>query len=199
MKSFTCRSCGAELLPDTRFCRKCGAAISGDDFVEGSEEPTTLLRQPQGIVTEHLSSRSTAEQGNVRLPEERPIAETSPAPRTVLWWRGLLIGAAVIVLILAIASAVAVVKLHSKTVSDKSLIYPGSTVVMSVGGGSGGQAFQLKTGDPLGTVSAWYEKTLKPDKVLRITSSTVVMKNDKATATIVGTENGTQVVIKVTP
>lgn len=199
MKSFSCRTCGAELLADTRFCRKCGAAISGKDFVEASEEPTTLLRQPQGLVTEHLNPRATAEQGKVPLPEEKSLPASPTVDRKNGKWRGVLIGVAVVVLILAIASAVAVVRMHSnRTVSAQNLIYPGSTVMMSIGGDRT-RAIQLKTGDSVETVTAWYEKTLKPDKTVRVTSSTVVMKSDTATATIVGTGTETQVIIKVNP
>jgi hypothetical protein len=46
-------------------------------------------------------------------------------------------------------------------------------------------------------VEAWYQKTLKPEKTMRLTSTSVVLKNAKTTATIAAEDNTTNILIKV--
>lgn len=201
MKPMSCRTCGAELWPDARFCRKCGTAISVADSALGSEQPTTMLREADGVATQQLSSRATAGQREMNIPPN--VAALAPTPSTghSVMWRGIIIGVAVVVLILAIASAVAVVRLrtHSTTATESTLVYPGSNTVLNITSEGGGRAIQLKTTDSFEKVVAWYQQALKPEKALHLTSSTVVMKNEKATATIVGGDKETNVVIKVLP
>jgi len=61
----------------------------------------------------------------------------------------------------------------------------------------GGRAVHLTTSDPFSAVEAWYQKELKPQKTMRLTSTSVVLKNDKTTATIVTENNLTNILIKV--
>src|SRR5919107_2808362 len=64
----TCPSCGAEIFPGARFCRRCGAPLR-EDAGTGEVSPraeTVPLQQAEGRVTEALA------------PEEgRPSADTT--------------------------------------------------------------------------------------------------------------------------
>ena len=62
-----------------------------------------------------------------------------------------------------------------------------------------GRTLQLETLDPLEKVSAWYRNSLKPEKVIQLTPSSVVIKNQKSTATIVREDNKTSILIKIVP
>ena len=57
---------------------------------------------------------------------------------------------------------------------------------------------QLETADPFTAVEAWYQKALKPEKTMRLTSTSVVLKNGATTATIAAEGNKTNILIKVT-
>jgi hypothetical protein len=61
----------------------------------------------------------------------------------------------------------------------------------------GGRALHLQTPDSMEKVEAWYQKTLKPEKTMRLTSTSVVLKNAKTTATIAAEDNTTNILIKV--
>jgi hypothetical protein len=65
--------------------------------------------------------------------------------------------------------------------------------------GEGGErALQLETSDPLNEVEEWYQKTLRPQKTVRLTSMIVVLKNENTTATIASEGNKTNILIKMT-
>jgi hypothetical protein len=78
---------------------------------------------------------------------------------------------------------------------SRALIYPGSRTVVDVSD-SGGAVLQLETPDALDKVRAWYEGNLKPTKTLRVTSTSVILKNENVTATLVSENSTTSIVIK---
>ena len=202
MSELKCRTCGAELLPATSFCRRCGAAISPDMTNPESERPTTLLNhQLVGNATQRLDARPTAgDVGGINLPMPSvpAVAITKPRKKGTMWRRGT-IGVAVMFVILLCAT-VAVVKLrtHIKTKDSSALLYPGAHAIVDIND-RGGRAIQLQTSDPFDKVETWYQNTLRPLKTLRLTSTTVVMKNENTTATIAAEDSMTSIVIKVTP
>jgi hypothetical protein len=81
--------------------------------------------------------------------------------------------------------------------ASSDLIYPGARTVVDMTSNGGGRAFHLQTPDSLEKVEAWYQKTLKPEKTMRLTSTSVVLKNAKTTATIAAEDNTTNILIKV--
>ena len=173
----TCQNCGAECTEGTSFCRQCGVPIA-------SEQTTALLNQSDDVSTHRLESRATG-------PNRGSIPVDKGGSR-----RGILIGAVVIVIIGVVTAATLIgMRRHSAAAND--LIYPGARTVVDMTSEGGGRALHLQTPDPMAKVEAWYQKTLKPDKTMRLTSSSVVLKNAKTTATIAAEDNTTNILIKV--
>ena len=119
--------------------------------------------------------------------------------------RGLFLSALVFTIVVAIGAAFFVtnrVRMSRARVvagaSSTQLSYPGARTIVNISGEDGGQVLQQETTDPFEKVSAWYESRIKPTKMIRATGTTVIMKNDNVTATIVGTVAGASIVIKQT-
>lgn len=109
--------------------------------------------------------------------------------------RPILIGA-VVIAIIGVATAATLVGMRSHGAAN-DLIYPGARTVVDLTSEGGGRALHLQTPDPMAKVEAWYQKTLKPEKTMRLTSTSVVLKNAKTTATIAAEDNTTNILIKV--
>lgn len=108
------------------------------------------------------------------------------------------IGSALVVLLICgIVASVAYVRIrsHSRTTEDTTLIYPGAKTIVDVSSGDG-RAIQLQSGDSLEQVIAWYEKSIKPTKTMRLTSTSVVLKNQNVTATLASEGGKTNILIK---
>src|SRR6476659_4107879 len=67
-----CRNCGAELVPQTSFCRQCGAAIALGNALASDERPTVLFDEANVVATQRLDPRQTTPQ--------RPGLNVSPSP-----------------------------------------------------------------------------------------------------------------------
>ena len=50
--------------------------------------------------------------------------------------------------------------------------------------------------EALEKVQAWYESNLKPTKTLRVNSTSIILKREKVTVTLVSEDNLTSIVIK---
>ena len=74
--------------------------------------------------------------------------------------------------------------------------YPGARTIVDVSGDDGGRVLQQQSNDSFEKVTAWYETNLKPSKTIRAGGTTLIMKNDNVTATIVGGDDGVNIVIK---
>jgi hypothetical protein len=70
---------------------------------------------------------------------------------------------------------------------------------MDVIADGGGSAVTLETSESFEKVDEWYRSTLKPEKVVRLTAGSVVMKNEKITATIIGDNEKTLILLKIVP
>ncbi len=195
-----CRTCGAEWLAGTNYCRQCGAASVPDSASGASEQQTALLSQTDSVATQRFDPRPTGpDRGRLsaRVPEVSvPVAERHGVKRRRLGTAVLLV-----VLLVGIVSAVVLVSTqsHSRTTSAANLIYPGALTVVDMTSEGGGRALHLETSDSLRQVEEWYENTLKPQKTVRLTSNSVVLKNDNTTATIAFEDNKTNILIKMTP
>ena len=109
--------------------------------------------------------------------------------------RAVLIGALVIVII-GVISVAALIGMRNHRAASGDLIYPGARTVVDMTG-AGGRALHLQTSDSFSTVEAWYQKALKPEKTMRLTSTSVVLKNNTTTATIASEDDKTNILIKV--
>lgn len=193
MNQTKCEKCGAQCVAGTSFCRQCGAPIAQvvTDSAP-SEQTTVLLDQSVNAATQRLESRATGpERGRLPYPTEVPTKACAPNRR------GILIGALVIVVIGVICAAALIgIRGHSKT--SANLQYPSAKTVFDITG-EGGRALHLETSDSFSEVEAWYQKELKPYKTMRLTSNSVVLKNEKTTATIASEGTKTSILIKMAP
>lgn len=109
----------------------------------------------------------------------------------------LIVSVFVVLLLCGIIAAVAYVRMgsHNRTTDDATLFYPGSQTIVDLSSGDG-RAIQLQSGDSLEQVIAWYEKSIKPTKTMRLTSTSVVLKNENVTTTVASEGGKTNILIK---
>ena len=187
-------------MPGANFCRRCGAVIADGASVDvnSSELPTALLDQKNDLTTSRLNPRATSPETPLRALVPEPALAEPDAAAQAMRRRWTLIGSAFVVLLLCgIVASVAYVRMgtRNRTTDDANLFYPGSKTIVDVSSGDG-RAIQLQSGDSLEQVIAWYEKSIKPTKTMRLTSTSVVLKNDNVTTTV-ATEGGkTNILIK---
>ena len=201
MSDFQCTGCGAALVPEARFCRQCGAAVtvnSGNIETDPSELTTaTLHATSENVETKRLKARATSSDSRSLKVSHAGIPPNVTMPR-----RGLskwITGAVFLVMILAIVSAFAFVRhqRHARNTDTGVLIYPGSQTIVDMQGDTD-RAVQLKTSDSLEKVVAWYEANLKPTKTMRLNSTSVVLRKQNVVATIASEDNKTNILIKQT-
>jgi len=159
-----------------------------------SEQQTAILKSDQASTTRRLDPRPTNPYGDAsEKVKGRP-------------WR-LIIVAGVILLIVGCVSIISVVRSISNRRAkaalvsqiSRGLIYPGSKVILDLGQQNGGSIMQLETSDPLNKVQTWYISQLQPQKILQATIHSTILRKDNVTATLVGENNSTTIVIKQTP
>ena len=184
-----CKHCQAELVPQTSFCRQCGAAIEQPLVPVGDEGTTALLDQPEIPATRRLESRQTSPASSVN-----DTGSTKRAGK-----KAVLIASVVTLLVAVGVTSVAIMNSRNKIASADGLVYPGSRELLNMVSEGGGRALQLETFDSLQTVEAWYRTSMKPGKVIQLSPGSVVLKNEKATATIVSEDNKTSILIKIVP
>jgi hypothetical protein len=196
MSSLRCQECGAELVAQTSFCRQCGTRISTADLSEQSDPTTKLFTDADVVATQRLDPRPTADPARLKftspaVPEEQKKSGS----------KAVLIAAVVVLLLAGLITTIAVVRtrMSRQVVSEETVIYPGARKVMDMTADGGGRALHLETSDSLDKVDAWYRNSLKPDKVIRLSPGSIVLKNDKTAATIVREGNQTNILIKMTP
>jgi hypothetical protein len=200
-----CSLCGTELIPEAKFCRRCGATAGVGVATSSSELPTEILSQNViNLTTGRLEPRPTSP--DPRSPgllgdavHPAAIKTHVPAPRRRR--RAVFIGGAILVVIfLGLIASVAYVRIrnHSRTTDSTALVYPQAQTIVDLTSAEG-RALQLQTRDPLERVVAWYEASLKPTKTMRLTSTSVVLKNSNVTATIASEAGKTNILIKQLP
>ena len=196
-----CGKCGAECAPGTVFCRQCGAQIEPEETPTASEMTTIHLDQAEIVATQRLDPRATGpNRGNSPQTAPEPVIDAPPAVAQAPEGsrRGILIGAVMIV-VLGVVCAAALIALRGQSRSSNDLIYPGARTVVDITAEGGGRALQLETSDTFSAVEEWYQKALKPQKTMRLTSTSVVLKNEKTIATIASENGKTNILLKVTP
>ena len=197
MQEIKCQKCGAECAAGTSFCRQCGAPIETPSQQLASEQPTVLLEESTSVATQRFEPRTTGPERG-RLPQSAAEESTPSPPEKSASRQAVLIGSVVIVIVGLICAAT-LIGLRSHSEAKSNLLYPGAKTVVDIAGTDGSRALQLETSDSFKSVEEWYQKNLKPHKTMRLTSTNVVMKNDKTTATIAGEANKTNILIKVNP
>jgi len=192
-----CLTCGAQLLRGTSFCRKCGASIFPNQAEGASEKPTSLLSATDPALTQRLDSRPT---GNPNEPAEVDPSLSPAVPGTLKGLKGryAIIGSIFTLIIIATLCVVGFVALK-RHASNEAVSYPGARIITDMKYDDGSRALTLETNDGLETVEAWYQKRLKPLKTMRLNPHSVVIKNEKTTATIVADGNTTDILIKMAP
>lgn len=210
MNALQCNSCGATLLPDTSFCRQCGAPVSGDQRTPLSEYSNAPFRGgSENVTTRRLDPRPTSERGGMQFqPPYMPAPLAAPKPRLGNA-QPLVIGLALIALFLGILTVVAVVRLRTPTrivkvvgngaTAQGELVYPGADTLLDVASPDGSRVMKLRTSDPLNLVQHYYETTLQATKTVAVSNVVVVVRNDKVTATLLAEGDKTNILIKQAP
>ena len=85
------------------------------------------------------------------------------------------------------------------SVSGKVLSYPGAQSIVDMTNNDGSRTIQLQTPDSLDRVQNWYQTNVALTKTVRLTPTSVVMKNAKVTITLANNDNKTVVLIKQLP
>lgn len=205
MTNLKCSACGAELLAGTNFCRKCGSPGSAAQGMTGSEEPTALFGPATDkVTTQRLDPRPTSPDPARRLHPDSVGTSSQEGRQSQL---GVMRGLILLMFVLGIITVVAVVKLRNnrttvqtvnQTAAANNLRYPGAQIIVDMTNTDGSRTIQLETSDPLDRVESWYQSNLQLTKTVRLTSSSVVMKNDKITITLANDDKKTAILIKQT-
>jgi len=188
MHVMKCQKCGAECPPGTSYCRQCGAPVDTGAIL-ASEKTTTLLDQNDGVTTQRLESRATGPERG-RLPRRAEDANGKSSNR-----RALLIAALVIVVV-GVLTVAGVMALRNHRASSSSLSYPGAKTVLDMTT-EDGRALHLQTSDSINDVEEWYRKALNSQKVVRLTPSSVILKSERTTVTVVAESGTTNILIKM--
>ncbi|MCM3871802.1 MAG: hypothetical protein ND895_14060 [Pyrinomonadaceae bacterium] len=156
-----------------------------------------MSQRTDDVTTQRLDPRATSPgRGSLRdsVVAASLAGPASPSRRKVPM---ALLGVGVLVIIVAVLSSVAFVRMrsHSRTSDSAALIYPGAATVVDMTSDEG-RAIQLQTGDSLDRVLAWYDESLRPTKRMRLTSTSFVLRNQNVTATIATEDNKTNILIK---
>ena len=188
MTSLKCDKCKSDLLPDARFCRVCGAAITSELPLDALEQPTAVLGdRPVSPTTRELHPRATSPTITGSSRSKRPSK--------------LLIFALLFVFIMGFASVVKLIKTSSSPASPdvSSLMYPGALTIMNMANQDGSRTLQMETSDSLQTVHEWYQSNFTFGKTVRLTSNSAVIKSPKVYITLAGENNKTQILVKAEP
>ena len=200
MISLKCLHCNDELLPEAKFCRRCGAVVTASGPASNSSElPTAVFDQRPEPNTNALNPRVTSPETPSRAVTPAAVSTVNaPTEKSKRRRRMVLIGGAgllfALCLIVAVVAYVRVTS-HSQTTDDAALIYPGSRTIVDFASDDA-RSIHLQTDDSLERVIAWYEKSLKPTKTMRLTSSSVVLKNENVTTTLASESGKTNILIK---
>jgi hypothetical protein len=99
----SCANCGTELLPDARFCRRCGQPSNPPGSASVTEVTTRRLETPGQpfMPGRYVAGRQSLEQqpgGQTRAALSAETQRLAPAPPLKKWWPGLVLLCLVILL-----------------------------------------------------------------------------------------------------
>ncbi|HEY0321254.1 MAG TPA: zinc ribbon domain-containing protein [Pyrinomonadaceae bacterium] len=216
-----CANCGAELVPEGRFCRKCGEPSNPLERGSVTEVTTRRLETPGQDVTgqQPLEQQSS---GQTRAGLSVETQTLAPASTLKRWLPGL-----VLLCIAILLPAIYVLKKWRQTTIkivpptvqvpavpkppqppeapakgttswasiDQSLIYPGARTTMVVSKAGEGDVVQLETKDAIDKVADWYTAKLKPTEIFRKPDN-VILKADEMAVIITSNGSGTNIMLK---
>jgi hypothetical protein len=193
MTTLNCEECGAALLPGTNFCRQCGAPIASHQSTAAGERSTTVFDEADLVATQRLDPRPTSP------GHDRPKSLTCSTTAHKLS-KFVLIAVVVLLCVAGIIGLAAIrMRKQHRIASGEAFIYPGAYKSMDIVAEGDARAVELQTSDSFDSVAEWYRKTLKPEKVVRLTADSMVLKNKNVTATIVTERDKTHVLLKIVP
>ncbi len=184
-------------MSEGKFCRQCGTASTSAS--SPSELPTTAFGQAKDDPsTRRLNVRGTRPEQNFRAniapaENDRPGEESQQK-------RWMPVALLFLTLALGAVGLVTWINFGRDRRTDISrtngqLVYPGSKTIVDTTTDEG-RAIQLQTSDHVEQVVAWYMANLKPTKTMRLTPTTVVLRNQSVTATVAAENNKTNILIK---
>ncbi|MGH9907172.1 MAG: zinc-ribbon domain-containing protein, partial [Pyrinomonadaceae bacterium] len=130
MNTSRCSQCGAELIAEARFCRRCGVTVVAHEVTSSSELPTAILGEVDKHSTQRLDPRPTSPRHSAFVSGESasgPVAKSGRKfPAT------LLLAAMLAVIVVGIISSAAYLRIRNQgRASDSAtLVYPGSQTVV---------------------------------------------------------------------
>jgi hypothetical protein len=220
-----CANCGAELLPDAKFCRRCGQPTNTLGRASVTEVTTRRLGAPgqpfmpgQGVAgPQSLEPQGSGQTHPALSAETRSLAPASPLKK---WIPGMLLLAVAILLpliyVISELRQPKVIKIVPPTIEvpkpppppqapqpasgvaisiDQSYFYPDARTTMVISKAGEGEVVQLQTDDSVKKVADWYTDKLKPTQVIR-QEENVVLKSDKMSVFIRSSGDGTSIMLK---
>ena len=186
MSNQICPHCGAELLPEVNFCRKCGLPARQSM----SERTTAILSDAPESSTRRLEGRATSPAQDFQAG----AGEQFSVSRKRRWAPVILIGVVIVIAMGTLAWAAFIHKRGEAAAAD-AWVYPGSQTVVDTTTPDG-RAMHLRSADPFNKVVSWYTAKLKPAKTMQLTESIVVMRNGNITVTLGVENNMTSILVK---
>ena len=164
--------------------------MSGSGGLDSSEQPTAIFPDDKAATTQRLRSRSTS-----------PTSTEPHKTKKSGFRRNVVLLIFSIVLLLGVVAALGVLSdRNSASEADvEALIYPGATTKVKMSHDQGDRTVQLETSDSLEKVEKWYLSNMKVDKTIRLTSNSVVMRNQKVSITLAVEGSKTNILIKEMP
>ena len=164
--------------------------MPGSGGFDSSEQPTAIFPDKTTATTQRLHPRSTS-------PTRSEHQATKPAG----FRRNVILLIFSIVLLVGVVAALGVLSDRnlSSDPAGEALLYPGATTKVKMSHDQGDRTIQLETSDSLERVESWYQSQMKVDKTIRLTSNSVVMKNQKVSITLAVENNKTNILIKEMP
>lgn len=223
-QKISCSNCGAELLPEGRFCRKCGQPSNPLGRPSITEDTTRRLeKNADPFMGQNQPGQPANLEPTIRLQGGQSLSAQTrslePAQSTKKW-----IPALVLLCIFILLPTIFLLRYwRQPTVIiptppttgpavpkppkppavppapsspiDQSLIYPNARTTMVVSKAGEGNVVQLETEEALEKVTNWYKDRLKPTEIVQRPGN-VILKSDEATAIITANGNGTNIMIK---
>lgn len=214
------------MLPEARFCRRCGQASKG--LARGSVTEATTRRLETDVpyvgnpnlTVQQLDLEQSTQKGTVASLSATTQA-LAPASSIQKWLPYLLLLALVVLLVpvivlLSMQRTIVIKKgtppeapavpappappapaAGSTTSIDQTYIYPGARRTMEMTRVGEGSMVQLETVDSLDKVVDWYTARLKPTRTVRVPGSgQAILDADDLRAIISPSGNGTSILLK---
>jgi ribosomal protein L40E len=212
-----CTSCGAEIAPEARFCRKCGqpsAQFKTESITEGTTRRLETPEPNKTVGQEFYEQHGSLAQPTTRIPPQaqQTARNLTTANRKQNW---LLLSTILFACVALIAIVLLFSTRHRRPAPTSSLsgstapqtgvpgsstishdlVYPGAEILVETSGQDGDNALQLRTTDPVDKVADWYVAKLKPTNIVKKGGSGVVLVADQMQVVITAQGSETLVIL----